>query len=134
MAEEFLNEPEVDAEFHQMGGIGMSESPDRCAFVDPAFSEGAAEGVLDIIDIGWFCSSGEIVVASSAGGRKDPSGISIGFVPISEFGEYSPGQRHISVFSPFSLLDVNDHALAVNVCNFEPASSAKPQSIGTDGE
>lgn len=45
----FLNQPEIDTEFHQMRGVGMPERSYRCPFVDTAFSESLAEGGLDVI-------------------------------------------------------------------------------------
>ncbi len=86
MAEILLNEPEVNPEFDQMGGVRMSQSSDRRPFVHSTFSKGRFEGNLNIIVRCKSCGDRKVVVTSTPGRREDPVWIAVCFVPVSEFG------------------------------------------------
>ena len=113
----------------------MSESSDRSAFLDAAFSEGVTEGILDI---GNRCRSdcpGKLIVfARSSGSWENPMRVAVGFVPATQFDEGTSWQWHITVLATFALLDMNDHTLAVDIGDLEGSAFGKPESTGIDGQ
>jgi hypothetical protein len=55
-------------------------------------------------------------------------------VPVTQLKECALRQRYITVFGAFALFDMNDHALAVNIGNFEAASLAEPETARIDDQ
>jgi len=74
------------------------------------------------------------VFARTSGCRKKPIGISVCFVPITEFRECPLRQGYITVFTSLTLFDVDDHSWTVDVGNFERAAFGEPESAGVDSQ
>src|SRR5216684_2060067 len=74
------------------------------------------------------------IAGMAALARKQPyAGLSSQPVPVSpEFVEQLWAEQHIAVLAAFATLDVNHHALTVDVANFQTREFGTPESGGVE--
>src|SRR5216684_6388556 len=74
------------------------------------------------------------IAGMAALARKQPyAGLTPQPVPVSpEFVEQSWTEQHIAVLAAFAALDVNHHALTVDVANFQTCEFGTPESGGVE--
>jgi hypothetical protein len=133
MAHVPLDDAEVDAGFEEMGGIAMAQGMDGDAsFVDCGFRFGPTEGALDAA-LGHGRRSRLCRRAASADGREEELGMVVGEPIAAEQLESGLGERHIAVLGAFAPVDMDHHALAVDIGGFEMEAFVESQAAGVDG-
>ena len=78
VAEVLLNLPEIDTGFEQMRGVRMAQGVNGGFFIDTAFLERRAKGVLDIA-IRHRRGGGGKMNAAASRRRKNPRGVAMDF-------------------------------------------------------
>jgi len=126
MSQVFLDDAQIDASFKQMGSPGMSQSMNGSWFGDATFVEGGLKGMLDPI---W--SPG--VLARLKDRWKKPDWIAMSNPILAQQIQDGFGQGHITVFPPFSMADVQQEAIAVDVGDLQVQSFLQTQPTGIDG-
>src|SRR6267378_1987942 len=128
MPQQHLDGTQIRARFEQMRGKAVSQrvrmhtvakaSPSRCSFtgeVDRLGSDGVIAGVITIT-------------------RKQPHArFSSQPLPVlPEFVQQPCAEQYIAVFAAFTALDVDHHALAVDVTNFQASEFGTAESGGIE--
>src|SRR5260370_21149983 len=76
-------------------------------------------------------SDGAITVVPMLARKQPDTGLSAQPVPVlPEFFEQLWAEQHISVYAAFAALDMNDHALAVDIADFQAREFGTPESGG----
>src|SRR6266704_3588562 len=79
-------------------------------------------------------SDGPITGVSMPARKQPDTGLSAQPVPVlPEFVKQLWAEQHISVSAAFAALDVNDHALAVDIADFQAREFGTPESGGVEG-
>ena len=118
VAKVYLDLTEIDACFQEMGGKAVSKGSYGGEFVNAAFSEGEAKGILNVT-IGHGYGGGSPMDAAPAGSREDPDGIMMGLPVLTQDGKGGLRQWYIAVFAAFAVADMNDITGTVDILNFE---------------
>ena len=85
MTEIFLNISQIHTGFEEMGGIGMSQVMDRNLFVNANLESCLFKDALNIFERDRSLGIGHHPWASaSAGSRKNPDWIAMGFIEVSQ--------------------------------------------------
>lgn len=120
-----LDDAQVDAGFQEMGGVGVAQGVDGHAlFAYCGSALGVAEGVLDAAfgdGLGGLLGSGFVVAASG----KDKAGMFVSTPVAAQQSKGRLGQRDVAVLGAFATVDMNHHALAVDIGDFEMAGFAE---------
>lgn len=128
-----LDDTQVDAGFEEMSGIGMAQGMNGdTLFSDSGSNLGPAEGALDTTfrhgRRSVLCS-----IAVSAKGGKEEARVAVGHPIAAEQMEGGLRERHVAIFGALSTVDMDHHAVAVDIGDFEMESFVKPQAAGVDG-
>jgi hypothetical protein len=133
VAEVALDDPQVDAGFEEMGGVGMAQGVDRNAFFEhPSLPLGLAKGILDAAlshGLGGLFGIGCFVAAS----WKNETGMAMSEPVLAQQMEGGLGQRDVTILGTLAAVDMDHHAPAVDVGDFEMAGFVKAQAAGVDG-
>jgi len=133
MAHVSLDDPQVDSGFEKMGGIGVAEGVNGdTLFVDSGSNLGATESPLDTAfghgKLSLLCS----ITVSSKGGEEEAR-VAVSEPIAAEQGEGGWGQRDVAILGPLSTVDMDHHAGAVDIGDFEVETFVKSQAAGIDG-
>ena len=133
VAQVALDDAQVDAGFEEMSSVGMAQGVHRHAlFVDSGLPLGLAKGALDaalghrlggLMGIGWF-------VAASG---EDKPWMAMSEPVLAQQVERGLGQCNVAVLGSLAAVNMDHHALAVDVGDFEVAGFVKAQAAGVDG-
>jgi len=141
MAHVFLDDAQVDASLQEMGGVAVAQGMNGDTFFsDSCIILGTTEGALDTTfghgSLSLLCS-----IAVSAKGREDETRMTVGHPIAAQQVEGGLGKRHVAIPSTSSgqalgtlaTVDMDHHAAAVDIGDFEMESFVKPQATGVDG-
>ena len=131
MTEILLHIPQGHPGFQKMGGITVPEMPYGDFFVNTGRFFGFPESDLNACNGNGDVVGGHFLTASS-GCRKDPDGISVHFVECPEDIKSSFGQWDIPVFIALALMDMNEHAIRINVGDFKACPFSDPKTEGVN--
>ncbi len=133
MAHVFLDSPEVDASFEEVCGIAVTKGVDGdLAFLYAGLPHGAAQGSLDAgFGHGGLASGGPVAVSSL--GWEDECGVSVGGPVATEQSQCGVRKGDIAIFGTFAAVDVDQHALALDVGDLQVERLLEPQPAGVDG-
>ena len=133
MAHVSLDEPQVDSGFEKMSGIGVAQGMNGDSlFSDSGSNLGPAEGALDTA-LGHGRRSVLCSITVSAQGREEKAGVAVGYPIAAEQSQGRLGKRDIAILGALSAVDMDHHAAAVDIGDFEVETFVKPQSTGIDG-
>jgi len=133
MAHVALDDAQVDTGFEKMGGVGMAQGVDRTPFFPHAgIPLGTAEGTLDAAfghgSLSVFCSS-----AASTEGWEEKARMAVGEPIAAQEMESGLGQRDIAVLGTLATVDMDHHAGAIDIGDFEIKAFVKPWAAGVHG-
>ena len=132
MAEVLLDQPEVDAGLEEMSRVTMSERVDRDGLAEPQVADDAAHGALDAgafhgADRRWRPGGGR----GRWRGRARWDGDAW---PSTRGGPRAwPRAGDEAVLGPLAVVDVDHHAVAVDVADLEVEALAEPEAQRVDG-
>jgi hypothetical protein len=119
VAKEFLNGADVVAIFEQVRGKRMAQSVNRNAFLDYTCSAlGLAEGALDAT-FGHGALSLWGGFAASAERWEEKARMAVSAPVLAQQIESGVGQREIAVLGAFAAVDMDHHARAIDIGDFE---------------
>ena len=123
MTEKDLNDPDIFSGLHEVGGEGMAEGVERNGFGDSRCGHGFLEGAT-------HRSSGDWSLRFLAG--KEVGSLWMNVFPVlMQEVEKTTTERNVSVFGPFSVAYVDQHACAVDVSGTaEPTNLRDSHSSG----
>jgi hypothetical protein len=126
MAQQDLNGAQIGAGFQQMSGEAVTQRVGMNLFLDAGSLGGSLAGVPD-----GFGVDGPIA-AMVAVARKQPHvGFSVQPMPMgTELFQQLGTEQHIAISASLAALDMNDHALAVDVADFQARQFRVPYSGG----
>src|SRR6266481_321697 len=111
-----------------MRGKAVAQGVRMHAFLEARPSGGSFAGMVD--DLG---SDGAITGMTTLARKQPYTGLSPQPVPVlPEFFEQLWAEQHIAVFAAFAALDVNHHALTVDVSDFQAREFGTPESGGVE--
>ena len=133
MAHVALNDTQIDAGFEQMGGVAMAQRVDRDAFFAHAgLALGTLESALDTAfghgTLGIFCA-----FAVSAKSWEEKMGMTVSAPVLAQQMKRGLRQRDVAVLGAFAAVDMDHHALTVDIADFEMEAFVKPQAAGVHG-
>jgi len=132
VSEILLNISEVDAGFQEVGCVTVPEMSDRDLFVNAGGLHGVFECDLDAGDGNGIHRGGHEIMGASSRSGENPDGIAMHFIEGSQDFKGSLGQGDITILVAFSLMDVDKHALGVDVLDLEAGSFADAEAEGVD--
>src|SRR5260370_17431601 len=107
-----------------MRGEAVAQRVRVYGFLESGPSSGSFTGMVDRLG-----SDGPITGVSMPARKQPDTGLSAQPVPVlPEFVKQLWAEQHISVSAAFAALDVNYHALAVDIAAFQPPEFAPPKS------
>jgi len=125
MPQQPLDGAQICARFEQMRGKAVAQRVRMHAVREPGPPGSSSTGMVD-----HLASDGAITGMSMPAREQPYAGFSQS-VPVSpEFVEQLGAEQHIAVFAPFAALDVNHHALVVDVTHFEARELGTTESGG----
>ena len=133
MAHVSLDDPEVDPGFEKMGGIGVAKSVNGDAlFSDSCSDLGPTEGALDAA-FGHGRRSVLCSMTVSAQGREEEAGVAVGEPIAAQQLKGRFGQWDVAILGALAAVDMDHHARAIDIGDFEMESLVKSQAAGVDG-
>jgi len=128
-----LDEPQVDAGFEEMSGIGMTQGMNGDSlFSDSGSNLGPAEGALDTA-FGHGRGSLLCSITVSAKGGEEEARVAVGHPIAAEQIEGRWGKRDVAILGALSTVDMDHHAGAVDIGDFEVETFMESQAAGIDG-
>jgi len=133
VAEDDLDDAQVDPGLQQMGGEGMSEGVDVGGFAHAALVHGQTEGPLQ-----GAARDGAAVVLHAVGetvaghGREEPEGRTVRGPELTESFEGFLRQGHETILTAFAV-DVQELAGGIDLGDREAAALIETQAAGIDG-
>jgi hypothetical protein len=132
MAQVDLELAEVFALLQEMRGIGMAQRMDMGGLSDPRGAQSQAEGSLQGSAAHRLGGRGSPQATVALGG-KEKAGMPVGAPPFPEQFQGALGQRHEAVAVAFAGPDVQEHALGIDVADFQGERLSQAQAAGIDG-
>src|SRR6266446_2573709 len=126
MAQQHLDGAQICACVEQMRGKAVAQRVRMHAVREPGPPGSSFTGMVDHL------GSDGVITGTTMIAREQPyAGLSPQSVPVSpEFVEQLWAEQHIAVFAAFAALDVNHHALTVDVTHFQAREFGTPESGG----
>ena len=128
-----LDDAQIDAGFQQMGGVGMAQGVNRNSFfTDAGIELGLAKGTLDAAfghGIKGLMDGGSL----SAESGEDKTWVAVGAPVLAQQMKSGLRQWDIAVLGALAAVDMDHHALAVDIGDFEMKAFVKPQTAGVHG-
>jgi hypothetical protein len=132
MAHVSLDDPQVDSGFEEMGGIGMAQGVNGDTFfVDSCSNLGTAESPLDTT-LGHGRRSVLCSITVSAKGWEEEARMTVGHPIAAEQVEGGLGEGHVAIFRALSTVDMDHHAAAIDIGDFEVETFMESQAAGID--
>src|ERR1700693_4954641 len=108
------------------------EAVTQCVWVHDLLESGPLGGAFASM-VDHLGSDGAIAGASMFAGKQPDTGLSAQSAPVlPEFVEQLGTEQHIPISAAFAALDVNHHALAVNVADFQLRELGTPEPRGVE--
>jgi hypothetical protein len=128
-----LDDVQIDAGFEQMGGVGMAQGVNRNTFfTEPGTPLGLAKGTLDTA-FGHGMKGLMDARSGSAESREEKAGMAVGTPIMAQQMKRRLRQRDIAVLGALAAVDVDHHALTVDIGDFEVEAFVKAQTAGVHG-
>jgi len=102
VAQDLLDDAEIDALFQQVGGVGMTQGMDRGPLVDPGLGERLLEGNLHTGN-GQRGRRGGFPAATPARGREEPLGMVVRLPQLPEELQRPRGEGDVAVLVPLTV-------------------------------
>jgi len=132
MTHVLLNDAEVDASFEEMGGIGVAKSVDGdILFSDTGLELGFSESALDR-GFGHRSFSIAGTLPASSYSWEQEARIAVGGPVLTEELQSGVRQRDIAILGSLSPMNVDHHALGVDVGYFQVLCLLEPEAAGVD--
>jgi len=131
MAQVDLDLAEVLALLKQMRGVTVPQRMHVCGLLHAAGLEGQTEAALQRGAADWFGGSGG-PLATVAFGGENQRGMPMSFPVFPQALEGDFGQRHVAIPIALATADVEEHALGINVADFEAQAFAQAQAAGVN--
>jgi len=132
VAEVDLELAEVFALFEQVSRVRVTQAMDMGLFLDATGVQGQAEGALEGGATHRFGGGGGPLAVVSLGGEQEP-GMAMGFPAFPEQEQGALRQGDVAVAVALAGADVEEHALGVDVADFQVEGFAQAQAAGVDG-
>ena len=133
VAEVALNDAEIDTGFQEMGGVGMARGMDRnCFFVHAGIELGLAKGTLDAA-FGHGMKGLMQAGSFSAESWEQKTGVAVSAPVLAQQMKRGQWQRDIAVLGALAAVDMDHHALTVDIRDFEVTAFVKTQAAGIHG-
>ena len=126
-----LDLPKVLPLFKEIRGVRMAQGVHVRVFLDATGQQGKTESALESCVLDVFGCGGRTVMSLPLG-RKEQSGVAMGFPLLTEQFEGALGQRNIAVAISFAAPDVEEHALGVDIAHLQAQAFAQTESTGVD--
>src|SRR5713226_3253303 len=128
MPQQHLDGAQIRARFEQMRGKAVAQRVRMHAVREAGPPRSSFTGMVDHLG-----SDGAIAGMTMLARKQPYAGFSPQPVPVSpEFVEQLWAEQHIAVFAAFAALDVNHHALTVDVAHFQTREFGTPESGGVE--
>ena len=128
MPQQHLDGAQIRARFEQMRGEAVAQRVRMHAFREAGPPRGTFAGMVDHLG-----SDGAIAGMITLARKQPYARLSSQPVPVlPEFVEQLWAEQHIAIFAAFAALDVNHHALAVDVTNFQACEFGTAESGGVE--
>jgi hypothetical protein len=128
-----LDDTQVDTGFQEMSGVAMAQGVNRNSFfTDAGIELGLAEGTLDAAfghGIKGLIDAGSL----SAESWEDKTWVAVGAPVLAQQMKSGLRQWDITVLGALAAVDMDHHALAVDIGDFEMAAFVKTQTAGVHG-
>jgi len=133
MAHVSLDDPQVDSGFEKMSGIGVAEGVNGDSFFSDFCSNlGPAESALDTA-LGHGRRSVLRSITVSAKGGEEEARMTVGHPIAAEQVEGGLRERHVAIFGALPTVDMDHHAAAIDIGDFEVETFVESQAAGIDG-
>lgn len=132
MAEVDLDLAQVLALLQQVGGVGMAQRVDVSGLGHAAGFERQAEGSLERGVAHRLGRGFGAVAAALALGWKQESGITMGFPLFPQQQESALRQGNVAIIVTLAGANVQEHALRIDVANFQAQPFTQAQAAGID--
>lgn len=133
MAHVALDGAQIDSGFEEVGGVGVAQRMNSDSlFTDCGIKLGAPKGALDTA----FGHGSESLFGSfavSAKGWKDKPRMAVGQPIAAQELQGRLGKRDVAILGAFATVDMDHHALAIDIGDFEMESFVQPQAAGVYG-
>jgi hypothetical protein len=133
MAQVTLDDAQVDTGFEEMGGIAMAKRVyGNSLFTDGGGKFSVTEGALNTTFChgieGIFCAR-----SASAESGEDKARMAVGHPIAAQQPQSGLRQRNVAILSALTAVDMDHHALTIDIGDFEIKSFVKPQAAGVHG-
>src|SRR3972149_12032267 len=128
-----LDGAQVDSGFKEVGGVGMAQRVyGNSLFTDGGLKFGATEGSLDAA---FGHGSLRLLDSStaSAQGREEKAGMAVGGPIAAPQLKSSLGQSDVAILGALAAVDMDHHARAIDIGDFEMPRFVQAQAAGIDG-
>src|SRR4030042_1504317 len=133
MAHVSLDDPQVDAGFEEMSGIGVAEGVNGGSFfLDFGRNLGPAEDTLDTA-FGHGRRSVLCSITVSTKGGEEEARMTVGDPIAAEQMEGGLRERHVAIFGALPTVDMDHHAGGIDIGDFEVETFMESQAAGIDG-
>jgi hypothetical protein len=134
MAHVALDDAQVDTGFEEVGGVGMAQRVyGNSLFSDAGIKLGATESALDTT-FSHGSLSLRCPLAASAKGGEDKTGMAVGEPVAAQELKRRLGQREVAILGALTTVDMDHHALTIDIGDFEMESFVESEAAGVDGE
>lgn len=133
MAHVALDDAQVDSGFEEVGGVGMTKRVNGDSFFsDGGIKLGAAKGALDTA-FGHGSLSLCGACAASTESREDKARMAVSRPIAAQQLKSGLRQRDVAILSALAAVDMDHHARAIDIGDFEMEPFVKSQAAGIDG-
>src|SRR5262245_20067929 len=133
MAHVALDDAQVDSGFEEMSGVGMTQRVySNSLFTDCGIQLGAAEGALDTaFGHGSLSLSGSFAVSTES--REQKLWMAVGEPIAAQQLKSGLGERDVAILGALAAVDMDHHAGAIDIGDFEMESFVESEAAGVDG-
>ena len=133
MAHVALDDAQIDAGFEEVGGVGMAQRVyGNSLFSDAGIKLGVTEGALDTT-FSHGSLSLRCPLAASAEGGEEKTGMAVGEPVTAQELKGGLGQREVAILGALTTVDMDHHALTIDIRDFEMESFVESEAAGVDG-
>src|SRR4029434_1384920 len=133
MAHVALDNAQINAGFEEMSGVGMAQRVyGNSLFTDGGIKLGTTEGALDTA-FGHGSLSQGCTRAASTEGREEKTGVAVGEPIAAQQLKRRFGQWDVAILGALATVDMDHHALTIDIGDFEMESFVESEAAGVDG-